>query len=114
MALTLHKRAIVLANLGTIRDIEGHEQALTRPCVIIKPQNAYNLVAILPITTSTPPIQVANIKINKGTGNLKKNSFVLVNQIRTISYRRILHGIGQLPEQKFKEVQKALKNFLEL
>lgn len=115
MALELHKRLIVLANWGTVCNVEGHEQALTRPCLIIKPINALKLATILPLTTSKPSLAAGKpFKINEGEGNLKKDSFVLIHQIRTISTRRILHGIGQLHKQTFQDIQQVLKNFLEI
>lgn len=115
MALELRKKAIILVNLGTVRNSKGHEQALTRPCVVIKPLNALKLATIVPLSTNKPSTYAGSpVKISKGTANLNKDSFVLIHQIRTISTERIIHEIGQLPESKFEEVKQTLKHFLDL
>jgi mRNA-degrading endonuclease toxin of MazEF toxin-antitoxin module len=115
MTLHIYPKLIVLVNLGTISDVEGHEQALTRPCLVLKPLNALHLSTIIPLSTRKPPRAVGSaIKISKGMANLKSDSFVLIHQIRTISHQRMMHGIGQLPSKKFEEVKKSLKIFLDL
>jgi len=115
MAPNLTASTIVLVNLGTIRSVEGHEQALTRPCLVIKSLNKLKLATVTPLSTSKPPTAAGPvIKISKGVANLKSDSFVLLHQIRTISTNRIEHDIGQLPEAQFVKIQLGLKHFLEL
>lgn len=115
MASKIRRGAIVLVDLGTVRSVEGHEQALTRPCVVTKPLNLLQLVTILPLSSSKPPRAAGKaVKISKGIDNLKSDSYVLAHQIRTISHQRVLHGIGQLSSPQFEKIQQRLKNFLGL
>jgi mRNA-degrading endonuclease toxin of MazEF toxin-antitoxin module len=111
--MQLCQRAVVLVNLGTIRDVEGHEQALTRPCLVIKPLNVLELATVLPLSTRKPPRAAGSpVKITKGTTNLNSDSFVLIHQIRTLSHQRMIHEIGQLPIKQFEHIQHALQDFL--
>jgi mRNA-degrading endonuclease toxin of MazEF toxin-antitoxin module len=113
MELNFQAADIVLVDLGTVRHVQGHEQALKRPCVIIKSLNQLKLATVVPLSTSRPPQAAGReVKISKGSGNIDRDSFALIHQIRTISCQRIRHKIGQLPARQFKKVQKALTAFL--
>jgi mRNA-degrading endonuclease toxin of MazEF toxin-antitoxin module len=54
------------------------------------------------------------LKVDKGIANLPKDSFIQLNQIRTISKERIIKKIGNLPKGIMKKVDYALKKGLDL
>jgi mRNA-degrading endonuclease toxin of MazEF toxin-antitoxin module len=115
MGIRFQRADIVLVDLGTVRNVQGHEQALKRPCVIIKPLNSLKLATVVPLTTSRPPQSAeAIVKIHKGSGNLSRDSYVLLHQIRTISCQRIIKRISQLSIPAFEKIQWELKYFLGL
>ena len=96
----------------------GHEQAKIRLCLIIS-TNTFNhgpadLVVILPITTKMRKIWW-HVKINPPEGGLKKTSFIICNQIRTISKQR-LQGkpLGKVNPKTINEIEKRIKILLEL
>lgn len=94
----------------------GHEQAKKRPCLIISHnifnQGAAELVVILPITSKFKPISwLVEVKPNI----LKSKSYIICNQIRTISTKRLLGNcIGNVNDHTLKLVEERLKFLLEL
>ena len=96
----------------------GHEQAKKRPCVIISTDLFNNspagLIVILPLTTKQRNIPW-QIKVNPPEGGLKIASYIICDQIRTISKSRVLSKpLGSLTNQTLKEIEKRVKILLEL
>lgn len=95
------------------KEIKGHEQAFTRPCVVLRHFERLELAVVIPCTTKTPPNAYFSIlKLKSGTGGLSQDSFVLCHQIRTISIKRIISVIGQLPENEFFKIQSVQADIL--
>lgn len=91
----------------------GHEQGRVRPCVVLQidSMNKYNKITVVaPITSKIYedefPFHV--ILENKNSG-LKKDSTVLLNQVKAVDKRRILKRIGSLNYYDMKQVEEALK-----
>jgi len=83
--------------------------------LIIKAFNNHRLAIVIPCTKQKPKIPHYSIVfLPKGTAHLRYDSFALCNQIRTISYERILKRIGLLDEMNFLKIQMVLKDTLEL
>ncbi len=102
-----------------LEPVKGSEQGLKRPAVVIQNDigNKYSPTTIVaPLTSKYEeknPAQV-NLEASSKTG-LKKDSTVLLNQIRTISTEhRILKKIGKVPREKMQEINKAIKISLAL
>ncbi len=81
--------------------VVGHEQAGIRPALVIS-NDGYNqttnaMVQVLPITTTNLGL-MSHIEVVAGQGGLHKRSFVMCDQIRTVSEGRFQHQIGQLDE----------------
>jgi mRNA interferase MazF len=114
--MNLNPGDICLIDLGEPPNaIKGHEQALTRPCVIIKDFKYLKLFVIIPITSQKPNYSHYTIvNLPQGIGGLQKESFALCHQIRTISLNRIIKNIGKLPEKEFKKIQAVLIDTLGL
>ena len=92
--------------------IEGSEIGKRRPAVIMSNDinNQFaNTVTIVPITTSTKKVYPFEVFIAKGVGNLKEDSKVNANQIRTIDKKRIGEKIGTLPKDIIYEIEMAIK-----
>jgi len=74
------------------KEIKGHEQAFSRPCVVIKSFPNLELAIIIPCTTTEPKFSLHTVvKILQGTGGLTLDSYALCHQIRTISIDRIVN-----------------------
>jgi mRNA interferase MazF len=96
----------------------GHEIKKSRPGVIIQNDlgNKYSpIIIIAPITsqhvTTVYPIEVL---LTKKNSRLKKESKVLLNQIRAIDKRRLIKRIGNVNEEVLENVNEALKISLDL
>ncbi len=96
----------------------GREIAKTRPVVIIS-NNTNNkfsgTVTILPIASGNiDKIYPFEVLIEKGSGNLQKNSKVEADQIRTIDKSRCISLIGNLEVNQLRKIEKAMKIHLAL
>ena len=97
----------------------GHEIKKTRPAVVIQNDlgNRFSSTTIVAAVTGNgkkfkkAPVCVL---IAKDTTKLKKESIILLNQIRTIDKQRLTHFIDILPELTMKELNIQLKISLDL
>ena len=96
----------------------GHEIKKSRPAVIIQNNfgNKYSPITIIaPITSQikekTYPIEVL---IKEKDSKLKKDSKVLLNQIRAIDKKRLIRKISQLDNEVIKKINDAIKINLDL
>lgn len=112
--MDIKKGEIYLINLDPVI---GSEQGKTRPCLIIQNNigNKYSQNTIIAsITSKIDKEYPFLVKIEKGIANLPKDSFVQLDQIRTISVKRIIKKIGSLPKEVMLKIDVALKNSLDL
>lgn len=107
--MDINRGDIVLVDLDPT---QGSEQGKTRPAVIIQNDvgNEHAPTTILaPLTSSYDKIYPFNVELKNNTP-LEKDSVALLNQIRTVSIKhRIIDVIGQVPEEKMKEINKAIE-----
>lgn len=105
---------IFLANLEPVR---GSEQGGFRPVLIIQNDigNEYSTTTIVaPLTSAQMKNEYPfNVSI-KSSEFLKKDSTILLNQIRTIDKRRLTKKLGFLDNFTMNKVNKALKISLDL
>jgi len=96
--------SIVLVNLEpTI----GSEIKKTRPCVIISPNEMnfnINTVIIAPMTSKSRNYPT-RIKINE-------NSYIVLDQIRTIDKQRIIKKLGKLDIEIILKIKQTIKEML--
>ena len=96
----------------------GHEQAKKRPCLIVS-NNKFNqggseLIIVVPLTSKlkTNPLHVF---LSSQESGLKVDSYILCDQIRTVSQERI-HGtsLGIISQAVMRQVEYALKVVLDM
>lgn len=110
--MVLSRGDIALINLNPQK---GDEVGKIRPCLILSGNDENNIldtVIILPLSTklldNTEPFRFRILKRDK----LLQDSDVLVNQIRTISKKRIIKIIAQITRQEYINIIDNLcKNF---
>lgn len=96
----------------------GHEQAKKRPCLVIS-ADTYNkgkteLAVVLPITSRYRPLSWL-VEIHPPESGLNKVSYVICNQIRTVSLDRFDEiPIGKISENTFPKIEQRLKMLLYL
>jgi len=76
-------------------------------------QNRYGLATILPIT-GTRTGYPSNIEVEQGAGGLPATSYVQVEQVRTVSTRRLDRLMGTLGAVDLMRVERVLRLILKL
>ena len=95
--------------------VVGHEQAKRRPCVVVS-MDDYNqgyakLVAILPITSRHRNL-IWCLPIPSLEGGLHKQSYVICDQVRSLSLERIASKcLGIVSEATLGKIEKRLAKF---
>ena len=96
----------------------GHEQHGIRPCVIVSDPDVtadqrFGLVAVIPISGTGgegalyPPLA-------PGTSGLRKRSYALVDQIRSVDKRRVDRVFGRVALEELDAIDLGLSLFLGL
>lgn len=91
----------------------GHEQAGTRPVVVLQTDMAndkLNTVMVAPLTSNLKAAGylLTHLIMARDSG-LPKDSVILLFQIRTVDKRRLEHKIGQLNNTIMTQVDRALR-----
>jgi mRNA interferase MazF len=102
--MDFHQYQIVIVNLDpTI----GREIRKTRPCVIVSPDELnrhLRTITVCPITTTSKKYPT-RISITV----LRKASWIVVDQIRTLDRNRIVKAVGHLRQEKIIELKAVIK-----
>lgn len=111
-----HKRFEIW--LADLNPIFGTETGKTRPVLIIQ-SNLLNKVhpstIVCPITTNIKKgVSILRVNIRKGEGGMKKESSVMIDQIRTIDNKRFVKKTGNLPISLQKTLIENIKIVLEM
>jgi mRNA interferase MazF len=114
--MNLSKGDIIDVNLGQPpKEIKGHEQGFDRPCIVIKSFNNLELAIVIPLTSKQPKYSIFTIvKLLKETAGLKKESYALCHQIRTISFDRVKIKLGKLDSKNILKIHAVLIDTLEI
>lgn len=96
----------------------GTEAGKTRPVVVIQTDllnNTHPSTLICPLTTRIKPeAMILRIHLDAGESNLRQASDVMIDQIRAIDNRRIKEKIGELSEDKIRQLKIALQIVLDM
>lgn len=111
MARTIERGDLFLADLGS--ESIGSEQRGIRPVLIIQNDigNQFSpTVIIASITTKVNKTNLpTHIFLNKKTTDIREDSIVMLEQIRTIDKTRLKEKIGELDQKHIRKIDKALK-----
>lgn len=104
MGMEIAQYGIVLVDLGSTA---GAEIALTRPCVVISPNemNRYlRTIVVAPMTTRSRdhPTRV-RVRHNRQTG------WIAVDQITTIDRNRIKRNLGNLTNPEIRKLKNTIR-----
>jgi len=96
--------------------VTGHEQAKTRPCLVIS-SNIFNggfagLFIAIPLTKKCKNIPI-HIKITPDESGLAAESFAMPEQIRSLSIQRYVKPVGRVCQKTLLEVEKKMKALLD-
>ena len=110
--MNLNRCDIVGINLNPKK---GNELGKVRPCIIISDDEANKIldtVIVVPLSTKLLDDMLPyRLRLNK-RDNLKQDSDILLNHIRTISKKRVTSKIGKITQEEYKLIiENICKNF---
>lgn len=96
----------------------GHEQAKCRPYLVVSPeifnQGPADLIVVVPITSQFRQLSWF-VHIEPPEGGLTKHSYVICNQVRTVSKKRFVGSrLGSLQQKTIHQINQRLRILLEL
>jgi mRNA interferase MazF len=113
--VTLDRGTIVLVELDPT---VGHEQRGVRPCVAVSDpavnaDQRFPLIAVVPIT-GTAGSGALYPALTAGASGLTKQSYALIDHLRSVDKRRIRRVFGQLSPNELVAIDEGLELFLGL
>jgi mRNA interferase MazF len=100
---------------------QGHEQAKTRPCVVLsndQMNTKIGLSIIVPFTgtgwfTKSGKLSPIMVEVMPPDGGLTKPSYSMAHQVRTVSHSLFKERIGQLSEAALKNVIRSVQEIID-
>jgi mRNA interferase MazF len=109
-----HRGEIWLADL---RPTRGREQSGRRPVLVLSVDffNAgpADLMVVLPLTSTQRDIPL-HVKVKRGDGGTKNDSFILCEAIRSVSKERLISRWGVVSREVMAEVEDRVRILLDL
>ena len=97
-----------------LNPVRGHEQAGTRPVLIISHDifNQRSGTVIAVAITSQPPIAGFPLTMEITSARLPKRSWVKISQIRTLSVERLSNKVGAITPEELDEIIEGLNEIV--
>ena len=94
--------------------VRGHEQAGTRPVLIISHDvfNQRSGTVIAVAITSQPPTAGFPLTMEITSARLPKRSWVKISQIRTLSVERLSNKVGAITPEELDEIIEGLNEIV--
>jgi mRNA interferase MazF len=109
--LTDFKRGDVF--LASLDPVVGSEQGKTRPVVIIQNDIANQFSPVVIVAAVTKALSrkdyPTEVFVEAPEGGLKRDSLILLNQVRTIDKQRLISHWGKLQPSTLEKVDEALR-----
>lgn len=96
----------------------GHEQRGLRPCVVISDEavaadQRFPLLCVVPIT-GTSGSGALYPQLSPGRSGLRKQSYALIDHLRSVDKRRVVQLYGMLEDAEFAAIERGLRLYLGL
>ena len=113
--MRLERGTVVLVDLDPT---VGHEQKNVRPCVVVSDpavtsDQRYPLVGVVPLT-GTEGRGALYPRIPAEAGGLRKDSWALTDQLRSVDKRRVRAAYGSIDAASMESIDEGLRLFLGL
>lgn len=113
--MSLERGSIVLI---TLDPTVGHEQRGQRPCVVVSDpeiveDQRYPFIGIVPVTGASGSGALYP-RLSPGASGLKKQSFALVDQVRSVDKRRVRRVFGTVSPEELRRIDEGLLLFFGL
>lgn len=103
--------------LVKLNPVRGHEQAGTRPALIVSvdPFNhgPAGMVVVIPLTTRDKGIPF-HVKLIPPEGGVKSTSFIKCEDVRSISKERLIQYLGKVRSEAMAAIEERLRILLGL
>jgi len=97
--------------------VKGHEQGGRRPALVVSNDilnhSGAEMVTVVPITSKERKL-ASYLRVEPPEGGLSKVSFIICDQVRTVSTTRILKTTGRIHPGAMREVETRLRRLLDL
>lgn len=111
---TAHRGEIWLVDF---REPVGHEQGYRRPAVIVSDdrlnRSRAELAIVLPVTTTRRDLP-SHIEIEPGESGLTHTSYAKVEDVKSVSTKRLIRRLGVIPGDRLDRADHALRLLLGL
>lgn len=98
--------------LTSLNPTMGHEQAGTRPCLIISVDRLNHgrggITILIPITSTERGI-ATHVEVHPPEGALKNRSFIKCEDVRSLSKQRLIKRFGSVSPKTMAEVEDRLR-----
>lgn len=93
----------------------GHEAGAARPGLVVSddPANVHGLVVLCPVTR-TRRAYPTHVELEPGSSGLPSTSYAQVEQVRTVSTRRLTRRLGAADVAAMSQVERSLRFLLRL
>ena len=112
--MNAHRGEIWLVDFG---DPVGHEQAGTRPAVVVSadPLNdsPAGVVVVIPITTTYRDLP-KHVEIDPSSSGLDEISYAKCEDIKSISEQRLIRRLGAVEDEVTYQIARVLRFLLDL
>jgi mRNA interferase MazF len=103
--------------LVDLNPTRGHEQAGTRPALVVSAdelnQGPAGLVIVVPMTTTERGIPL-HVSVDRSEGGIDQRSFIKCEDVRSISEQRLVRRLGVVSPDTLSLVADRLRIVLEL
>jgi mRNA interferase MazF len=114
---TADRGQVWLVQLPDPENTVGREQAGTRSALVLSSyrfnSNELNLVVVVPITTANRPFP-SHVPVRSPEGGLREDSFIMCEQVKSISNERLVREFGTVEETTMSKVEEIVADILEL
>ena len=97
--------------------VVGHEQAGTRPALIVSVDELNHgpagLVTLLPVTTRERDL-ASRVRLPRGEGGLPEVSYIKCEEVRTVSKDRLVRKVGTVEGKYLLQAMTNVRYFLGL
>lgn len=113
--MTASRGEVWMADFGAVAMVKGHEQAGLRPALVLSADifNAAGMVTVLPLTSKTRPYKT-RLAIRPPEGGVTVPSWVIGEQVRTISTLRLRRRMGAVRPLTMSAVEDVVRMLLGL
>ena len=113
--MTIGRGTVVIVELDPT---VGREQRAVRPCIVVSDPEVtssqlFPLVCVVPVT-GTPGVGLLYPELPPGKSRLAKQSFALIDHLRSVDKRRVRRAFGELADEEMAAIDEGLAVFLGL